>query len=964
MLVYTAFEEARVQWRRAVFKARLVIISIFSLLIISCGGGTTTSKSRYSAKVNLQFEKFSKSSGGVTKRMQVGSTLINSIQIGYDHDTEHYTSEVIHSVENNDDIYINGLEPGEEYSFYVAAYDPDGTMVCMGGDSATIIPGEVVDVNLTCTFKDRNAVENLVFKIASASEAGTLTQAQAEDVVAENFGIKDGMDRAAFIANMVEPYESDFKFDSGVTLSGVQLIRWDRKAVGKPTGRNDGTVVSGAGYLLKFVYSDGTVDFDDVSFVLEDDEWKMAGNNAMYGFKVRHAAVEIMGDTPETVYGLDVYKNHDDGSDNMEGLSVSGNGIETTAFSKVVDPDTNDTYMQRDTPYSNSSLPDDINYSLIQYSGDVTSGSTVQFDATYGQEVFTELYRIRGAHDYDAPDFTEKPLVTPMKSADKYSFFVQLPSWAVRAEARYTLYANPGQSAEASSWLSLEDPSFSIDLSVLTLPYIEDGSFIFSFYDENDSVYTIYMPYTYFNAYAIEGELPSDSFPLFGSGFGASFNRNGDDLLTVTAMHFYPVFTGFMAAGFTYSTSDDYTNYNPVVMKGNVTPKLQKMIAAIVNIPKYDKGLYNVKVITVSGGEMLLTAGIKDTNKVVIMRISADLTTIKWINTYSNGNDDAGTDSVFVAMDLINGSTQLAVMLKGVKDGIDCVNIIKVSATNGQVLAAVNLSNTAIGRYVTPVGMDVLKSKNRIILLTQRDVSVDKRTLKLIALDSDLNVVANSAVVINRYVADPKLVVSNETDKIYLMYTEKPAEGLSYQPVLDEVQHNLSTDDAVYTFGAVNHNVMAPLDSQHTFEIYRTEIMDSLGMLYLYFEGVYGGATTEMYNCLMGIDMNTGIVSWLRGIPGNSTTQVGFAMSPAAESSILVSMGDRIYNVSSEGQAYGAGLLNLENMLGFTLSAGTSSSGNDIAGTPFVPAMNAETGDNTAAPMQLIDFKTNIMIGN
>ncbi len=897
--------------------------------------------------------------------MQVGSTLINSIQIGYDHDTEHYATEVIHNVENNDDIYINGLEPGEEYSFYVAAYDPDGTMVCMGGDDATIIPGEVVDVNLTCTFRDLNAVENLVFKTASASEAGTLTQVQAEEVVAENFGIKDGMDRAAFIANMIEPYESDFKFDPDVTLSGVELVRWDRKAVGKPTGRNDGTVVSGAGYLLKFVYSDGTVDFDDVTFVLENDEWKMAGNNAPYGFKVRHAAVEIMSDTPETIYGLDVYKNHDDGLENINGLSVSGSGIETTAFSKVFDPDTNDIFMRRNTPYdANATMPDDINYSLIKYSGDVTSGSSVQFEAENGQEVLTESYRIRGSHDFDAPDFTEKPLVTPMKSADKYSFFVQLPSWAVRAEVRYFLYANPGQSEYNSGWLSLQDPSFSIDLSELTIPYVEDGYFIFSFYDENDSVYTVYMPYAYFNAYAIEGELPSEPFPAFGSGFGSSFYRSGDGALTVTAMHYYPVFTGFMAAGFTYSTTSDYTNYNPVVMKGNVTPKLQKMIAAIVNIPKYDMGLYNVKVITVSGGEMLLTAGIKDTNKVVIMRISADLTTIKWINTYSNGSDGTSTEPSFIAMDLINGSTQLAVVLKGVKNGVECVNIIKVSATSGQVVAAVNLSNTVATREVKPVGMDVLKSKNRIILLTQRDVTVDKRTFKLIALDSDLNIVANSAFVINRYVAEPKLVVSNSTDKIYVTYTEKPAEGLSYQPVLDEIQHNLSTDDTVYAFGAVNHYVMVPQDSQYTFDIERTEIMDSLGMLYLYFEGVYHGATTESYNGLMGIDMNAGNISWLRGIPGYATTQTGFAMSPAPDSSVLVSMGDRIYNISSAGQAYGTGLLNLENMLGLTLAAGTSSSGNDVTGTPFVPAVNAETGDNTALPMQIINIKTDIMIGN
>ncbi|MGE4268036.1 MAG: hypothetical protein AB7F25_11420 [Deferribacterales bacterium] len=937
------------------------MLCIFSVLLVSCGGGTTASKSRYSAKVKLEFEDLTASKSGVTSRMQVGSTLINSIIIGYGYGSNLSTKEVISSVQNDSDIYINGLEPGQEYSFTVSAYGPSGSMVCMGGDTATIIPGQVVDVNIICTFKDKYAVENMVLDVASKGMDGTLTSAEADAVVAANFGVKDGMDRSAFISDMMEEDSGKFAFDSGISLSRVELVSWSRSATAKTDVQNDGTL-SQASYLMKFIYADGSVEFDDINFVIENDEWKIAGNGMQYGMKIRHAAIEFVDDPETTIYGLEVYKNYDDDSDNIDSLSVSGDGITTTGYTKTLNPDTGDYYMRQATAFDeNLSIPDEINYSLIPYTGNVAGGASVAFGITEGSGTDSETYHIRGSHDYDAPAYSEIPTVSPLTSADKMSFLVQLPSWVIRADVHYKLEDGQGQSDDGESWLSMQRPSFYIDTASLTISGISDGALTFNFYDSNDSVYTIYMPYSYFTNNAVYGELTDDSFPALGGGFSTALSHvEAADESGITLNDiYYSSSSSVFAVGYSGLTTSDDVNYNPIVMKGSFTSRGHSINAGLIKMSQHDMELYNAQVEGVLGNEILLAAGIKDTNKVVVMRISSDLSTIKWVNTYSNGNDETSSASGFVSMALIKNSTEVAVLMKGYQGGVKTANMIKISAANGETLSATHLAEAGVD--ITPVAMGVVKSKNRVVLLTQQETSGEKSTCNMLVFDSDLNLIGNSTVIDDRAVKDLNLVVGSSNDKIYLSYSEKPDNGSVYQPVLDDLEHNLSTNNETYAFSLVYHNVLTSADPLLTVESYYTKLQESGDMLYMFFAGADDDSQSlNSYQAVAAVDMTSGDVPWIKSfmdIMGVS------AMSPASGDSLLMSAGSWLFNLSAEGEVNGYSIEDVTSELQFTTTTITPVSASNITASVFVPTVNAAAADTEMEDIQPVTVKSEIRFG-
>lgn len=943
------------------FNVRLILLCIFSVLLVSCGGGTTASKSRYSAKVKLDFEDLTTSKSGVTSRMQVGSTLINSIIIGYGYGSNLSTKEVISSVQNESDIYINGLEPGQEYSFSVSAYGPTGSMVCMGGDTATIIPGQVVDVNLVCTFKDKYAVENMLLSVASQGMAGTLSEEDAEAVVATNFGVKDGMDRDAFIADLRQEETNKFAFDSGISLSRVELVQWTRSATAKTTAEDDGTLSQNS-HLIKLIYSDGSVDYDDINMVIEGGEWKIAGNGLQYGMKIRHAAVEFVDYPHTTIYGLEVYKNYDDGSDNIDSLSVSGDGITTTGYTKTLNPDTGDYEMRQDTAFDeNLSIPDDINYGLIPYTGDVANGASVAFGITEGSDTDSETYHIRGGHDYDSPAYSEIPTISPLTSADKMSFLVQIPSWVIRADVHYKLDDGQGQSDEGESWLSMQKPSFYIDTTSLTISGISDGAFTFNFYDSNDSVYTVYMPYSYFTNNAVNGELTDDSFPALGGGFSGSLSQvvaTGQSGVTLNDI-FYSSSSAVFAVGYSVFTTSDNVNYNPIVMKGSFTARGHSIKAGLIKMSQHNMELYNAQVEGVLGNEVLLAAGIKDTNKVVVMRLSSDLSSIKWVNTYSNGNDGTSSFPGFVSMALVKDSTEVAVLMKGYESGVKTANMIKISAANGAVLSAVHLADNT-GADITPVAMGVVKSKNRVVLLTQKATTGENSTCNMLVFDSDLNLIGNSTVIENRAVKDLNLVVAGSNDKIYLSYSEKHENQILYQPVLDELEHNLSTNNGTYGFSFVSHNVLTPTNAQLTLESYYTKLQDSGDRLYMFVSGGDDDSQNPaLYNAVAAVDMASGDVPWIMSLPDIMGVT---AMSDASGDSLLMTAGTQLFNFNSDGEVKGYSIHDVSTDLHFTTTLVTPVSAANINASAFVPTVNATSSDTEMEAVQSVTVKSNLIL--
>lgn len=933
-------------------------------MVVSCGGGTTTAKGDYSARIKLEFEQFSQGKDGSTARFQVGSTLVNSVVLDYGYGSHLDSMEVAQYVQNGGEVTIDRLEPGEDYTFSVAAYGPSGDMVCLGGDTARIVKGETVEVNLVCTFKDKYAVQNKVFDIAAKSMNGTLTSDEANTFVAGSFGLKDGQDRTAFIADMMTPDDSPFPY-STVTLARVELIQRDRAATGKSAVDPDNTLAPSSSYLVKFIYSDGTVEFDDLNFIIEGSEWKLAGNGLKYGMKARHKVVEFLSENnPGVYYGIEPYSNNGDNI-TANTMTVFGTGIEDISFTAVTNPDSGDISFQRDTPYDTvHTLPDDVNYSLVNYTANVTDGTQVNFDISENSVVTHETYKIRGAYDSGIDKYSEKPVIDLFSSFNKFSFFVHLPSWAVRAEFRYNIdgYNSIEQAskvAEGEGWLSLNNPSLIIDRTQYDGTEFMGGAFIFRYFDSSDNVYEVFIPYEYFVATAEYGELPDNTYPTMGKGFGMSLVQSADNTtypLSLTNTYSFPTYTGIAMTAFTTNTTTDNVNYNPIVMKALVTPKGQTVKGTLIRIPKYDKKLYNVKIFWMSGGDLVVGAGIKDTGKVVFMRLSSDLSTVKWINTYLKDTDDASSGE-FVDMIFMNGSSQLIAVMKGVKDGNQRTNLIKVSTTDGQVLSATTVESSTTGRYFAPVDVKMIKTKSRLLLLVSRTLATGKSTAKIVALDNDFNIIGGSAVIINRKVTDLQMDMDDQYEQLFLSYTEELDAG-GNRACVDKVNHNLNTDQSALTFSSIDHNEIVRLLDAYPLTITKTFMQISGTKLYYYFSGELAAGVTEYINSVMAFDIPGFGINWTRNFTMTSFDNGG----PGANSSFYGRYFNVVVNLSASGDAYGVMNENLDDDFGAQPSVITPDVSTDMVATPFVPAVNVSADDIVYDPLTPLKVKTTMLI--
>lgn len=269
----------------------LILIFFAFTALVSCGGGGTTAAKggKNSIQIKLNLPGGSKARSKTDARFTIGNTNISSVYIDYGLTGGESTSiDATSAAENQTEVTINNLEANKQYSFSVRAYSSASTMVCQGGDTLTIQPNTTSDLNLTCTFEDRYAVENFLFNIEAKLLDNTMTSALLSDYVAPaaDFGTFNGMDRAAFISNYIN--QRIGLLDDGLTLVTVQLL--DPRSVQGKSGR---TTESVSQIVVKYIYDDGSYEFQELWAAKIDNEWYLVGNGEEFDLSITNSSNQL-----------------------------------------------------------------------------------------------------------------------------------------------------------------------------------------------------------------------------------------------------------------------------------------------------------------------------------------------------------------------------------------------------------------------------------------------------------------------------------------------------------------------------------------------------------------------------------------------------------------------------------------------------------------------------------------------
>lgn len=888
---------------------RLLIYAFLCVMIVACGGGTTASKSKYAVKINVDIEQIQKQRNKSMSRLLVGNTLIGSVVIGYGLEAPDETIEVMDKIENNEEILIEGLEAGKTYNFSVSAYDYADTMVCFGGATAQIMPNATEDVVLECTFGEKYAVENMAFEIFSKAAEGTLSTTEAEDAVAYNFTMHNGMDRSEFVYRLRGSMTAEFGY-SNDTLSGISLIRRDRSASGK-TARTQTTeeVEENAGYLVKFIYTDGSYDFNDIRFVREAEGWKIAGNGLKYGLKARPQMAEFYpqsaGEQPQKIAGLSLHYNQNQYFSDIETVTVSVPQVqETGQTSPVV---LSETFENSDgLLYSNSTYLSPtsewvslVNSNIIPFTGSLAQDTAVSFavrEYADPPHTETESFRVLGGYTFGEIESAEFPVVTPVREGSTVRFNLQLPSWVRRLEFYFEGIVSY-EHVIRKSRISIYSPSFLFDDFFND---IEEGSdtsiFIFTAYDSKDRAYSIYMPYDYI--LDTIGTEPGGGAGILGNGFSALYTQD------YSGQTYYPDIKGAGAAsGFSsvaFVSSSDLSSagsnaYNPIIMNTTFSEGTPSVISRLIVYAYYQNGLFNAKTLVDSDGDIFMFAGLYGTGRATVMRISPDLQTIRWVKNYVNAFDAYHISGSFTDMALVNEGSEIVLLLTGIDAGFERADLIRISAANGLVQNAVRLSSSD-GDNIRPLKIGVYKPKNRIVVLTERKAAPSAATADYcLSVFSDSLAHIDSRTVLENVTADSFDMAVSSSGSVWMSYALEIS-GVKHMQVA-KVDGDLTEDTMQYGLTVSNKRTVMPVDSQMQYTSYGTKLAVTDNYVYLLGRGYEMPQTGDAAILLVKMSLTQNLV-WVKSLPVLVTPN---EIMPAPLDSVLIYGANKVFNVSADG---------------------------------------------------------------
>jgi len=435
------------------------LIMIMCLLLVSCGGGTTTSKSKNSVSIKLGFE-----SGTTGKAdpggFMVGSAYISGVNISYGTTGVAYQQvDATSAAKNSTELVISDLIAGKTYTFNIEAVDGDEVIVCSGSTDIQIVPNTATEAELECRFSGVQSLELAALNLMKTSASDSATYEKISGFVATDFGVMNGMDREEFISHLLND-ESEYIFDDNIKAVNVMMA--DASLSGKSSDIEEGV------YEIKTIYSDGSYEYGTAGFVLENGEWKIKGNGRAHDMEIRHAsAMYNSGDEEGIVMltGVRVHLNSTSAADTTTGFTVSGSGIEESAFTKetdgsfgLVSPNILNNYGDMPAIIPVGAMA----YDMVPYQESLT-GDGEELTVGYSDST-QEQYAVRGV----IPEIRQKYYNFPQMQlkvvdSETYGVDITLPAAYEASSARVSIDAVwGGGSYHKESKLSLADPSFTI----------------------------------------------------------------------------------------------------------------------------------------------------------------------------------------------------------------------------------------------------------------------------------------------------------------------------------------------------------------------------------------------------------------------------------------------------------------------------------------------------------------------
>lgn len=707
---------------------------ILSFILVSCGGGTTTSKSKNSVLLKMDFENSAKSGRNGDSGFMVGNTLITVVKISYSTDGEE-TEEVdaTDAAKNGTAVEIDDLLAGKTYSFIISANGEDNEVVCTGSTDVEIVPNSETEAELACTFGGVASMELAAMHMLETAYAGGATYDDIDKYVADDFGVMDGMDRAEFISHVMNQ-TAGFLFNEDIILSGVVLTSVSERA--KRDSQEGGL------FDIKLSYSDGSFEYSTVAFANENGEWKIKGNGLNHDVGLRNTSVRMYqyaGQTvPYVISGLNVNYNIT-GSTGFNNFDVSAQGISTAAFSLNVAATTwyglNVTNNKMAIEYG--SLPyyfSQPSYNIIPYNG--TSMNMYEpVTIEYGNST-EEVYSVRGGNigtEQYADMFPSLSMKLMEDNDGPYlEFCVDQPASYTPSGLRIAIDANNGMTGyHIESKLSKENPSFTYNNAQDILDY--SGNYFVVALTATDSDmrdYTVYYTFDYLMSQDADGLTDSAAEAGTFKGFDGGGFYSFMDYVFGVDNNAYGVYTetlsglvnGSSLYSLSYYSGAGKKTYGSLPMTPLVT-KLTKDSAPVVKkltfsnfsggtIPSFSR------MIKDSSGDLYLIADYTaDSSFVTVMKIKSDLSEIMWFRKYTL-NLGSPTETVGGVIINQSGTEYLVLTLKDVGDG--SWTLAKLSTASGEQVAAKQLvfvDNLNNQMPMTPYGIVDIPSADRIALV-------------------------------------------------------------------------------------------------------------------------------------------------------------------------------------------------------------------------------------------------------
>lgn len=438
---------------------QFIIFLIISLLLVSCGGGTTASKSGSSVSVKMNFESGSRgrdSSGG----FMVGSAYVSGVSISYGTTGTGYQElDVTSAARDSSEVVIPDLIAGRTYTFSISAVGEDEVVVCSGSTEVQIAANDTTEAELACRFSGVQSLELAALNLIKTSFSDSATYEKISDFVADDFGLMDGMNREEFISHMLNN-DNGFLFDDikpvNVTMTGASGIS------GKTSEIDEGV------YEIMTLYSDGSYEYGTAGFTVENGEWKIKGNGRAHDIEIRHAAARYSSGDEEAdnvmLTGLKVGMNASS-SDTTTGFTLSGSGIPDTEFTKFSDGSfgLSSPNLLTDMGSAEAVLPMyEMAYGMVPYEESGMGGDT-EVSAEYS-DATEEQYTVRGTElSIVQPLYNFPDVQLNVPDSETYGVDITLPSAYAASGVRMTIDASwDGGSYHKESKLSLVQPSFTI----------------------------------------------------------------------------------------------------------------------------------------------------------------------------------------------------------------------------------------------------------------------------------------------------------------------------------------------------------------------------------------------------------------------------------------------------------------------------------------------------------------------